>query len=132
MSRSNEAAFPFPSFQGPNAVEWGSPGLSVREHFAGLAMQGLAAIYPQGGEFFDQHIATGAVRIADALIAELAKPAAPKADVGDSIESYLTERIDWLNREIDGGGDRAYLSDKRVEVDYILQNVRAIRALVRP
>jgi hypothetical protein len=75
MSRATEAAFPFPSFNGPNAVEWGSPGMTLREYYAGLAMQGLLA-----SETLDYHasssesLARHAVSKADALLAELAKP----------------------------------------------------------
>lgn len=48
-------------------------GLTKREYFAALAMQGLAARYPEGGHFFEGHIAEGSVKIADALLRELEK-----------------------------------------------------------
>jgi hypothetical protein len=44
-----------------------------RRMFAAMAAQGLATIYPQGGDFMEEHIAEGAVKIADALLQELAK-----------------------------------------------------------
>lgn len=51
-------------------------GMTLRQHYAGLAMQSLATLYPQGGVFMEDHMATGAVKIADALLAELAKAGA--------------------------------------------------------
>ncbi|MBB4066791.1 hypothetical protein [Gellertiella hungarica] len=53
-------------------------GLTMREHFAGLAMQGIASKYPfglpnMGGYPTAEAIAVTAVSYADALIAELAK-----------------------------------------------------------
>jgi hypothetical protein len=43
-------------------------GLSRREHFAGLAMQGMLVAYPTADKF---EIASMSARQADALIAEL-------------------------------------------------------------
>lgn len=48
-------------------------GLTKRELFAALAMQGLAPAYAQGGDFMETHVAEGAVKLADALLKELAK-----------------------------------------------------------
>ena len=47
-------------------------GLTKREHFAAMAMQGLMA-YPDGAEATRQQIAKASVAAADALLAELAK-----------------------------------------------------------
>jgi hypothetical protein len=48
-------------------------GLTKRELFAAMAMQSLAGHYTQGGNFFESMIAEGSVKIADALLKELAK-----------------------------------------------------------
>jgi hypothetical protein len=109
------------------------PGLSIREHFAGLALQAIigtaAAPCLTGGlEGAEQATAISAIKIADALIAELAKPSEPKCDVGADIETYLVERVEWLNREIKRGGDGIYLGRIREEAEYVLKNVRMIRA----
>lgn len=45
------------------------PGITLRQHYAGLAMQGM--LTRDGG----QHAAKSAVAVADALLAELAKEA---------------------------------------------------------
>lgn len=69
MSRATEVAFP----QHPGQEEvpvFG--GLTIREHFAGLAMQGLLA-HSLAGERPDAELANWAVKAADALLAELAK-----------------------------------------------------------
>jgi hypothetical protein len=80
MSRANEPAFP-----GENAMRFGqtndcNPGMTLREHFAGLAMQGFAAnselsakLARQQPETVAQVYAVAAVLAADALIAELEK-----------------------------------------------------------
>lgn len=71
MNRANECAF-------PSVV--GDPGLTVREHLAALAMQGLMA----NRSFIDNidresasYAASKACMVADALLAELAKPVTP-------------------------------------------------------
>lgn len=57
-----------------------APGLTIRQHFAGLAMQGIVANYfhqclmPFG---MNDAFAKDAVALADALIAELNKPPHP-------------------------------------------------------
>lgn len=48
-------------------------GLTKRELFAAMAMQGLAPAYANGGDFMEGHVAAGAVKLADALLKELAK-----------------------------------------------------------
>ena len=78
-TRGNEPAYP--QEYGPYTVK----GLTIREHFAGLAMQGWMASF--GGdpdemrvELFlsdHAHVAKEAVKFADALIAELAKEQKP-------------------------------------------------------
>jgi hypothetical protein len=71
MSLPNNAAFPF-VFVDPKAnVQHVHTGLTVREHFAAMAMQGLSSSWNQGD---GQHVAKMAVEYADALLAELSKP----------------------------------------------------------
>jgi len=48
-------------------------GLTKRELFAAMAMQGLVGQYAQGGMFMETHVAKGAVLYADALLAALEK-----------------------------------------------------------
>lgn len=62
-SRADACAFPTVA---------SDPGLTIREHYAGLAMQGLLAS-PEGEGLDADGIAKYAVRRADALIAELAR-----------------------------------------------------------
>jgi hypothetical protein len=50
-----------------------SGGLTKRELFAAMVAQGLALVYAQGGDFMEGHVAEGAVKVADALLKELAK-----------------------------------------------------------
>lgn len=76
---ADEAAFP------RDAVRFSSPeerdntllptqwGLTKREYFAAMAMQGLAPHYAQGGNSMAKNVARLAVENADALLAELAK-----------------------------------------------------------
>lgn len=76
MSRADDAAFPIPAIAGPNGDWiWGAAGLTVREHFAAMAMQGLLAnsTYDLNGKGIVSLIANSSVRMADTLIAELAK-----------------------------------------------------------
>lgn len=87
MSRANDMAFPVPSGVGtPNDSE--QLGLTIREHFAALAMQGLLA-----SESLDYHasssesLAKHAVAKADALIAELAKA----KECADAMSAALKE-----------------------------------------
>jgi hypothetical protein len=73
----DDPAFPMPGLSGlPNdKFVYGQHGMSKRELFAAMAMQGLlsnlAAIRREG--FRDRNITEFAVMNADALIAELAK-----------------------------------------------------------
>ena len=50
--------------------EQGMPGISLRQLYAGMAMQGIAPQYVQGGDFMEAHVAEGAVKLADALLKE--------------------------------------------------------------
>lgn len=82
MSRGNEPAYPAPNGTVNGNGDYCAPdfpGMTLREHFAGLAMQGIMA-NPSGepkGDFELEHfakvVATMAVRHADALLAELTK-----------------------------------------------------------
>lgn len=68
-SRLDPSGMPaFPTIWGND--QWMIPGLSKREYFAGLALQGLV---PKNNELGPVVIAIWAVQIADALLAELAK-----------------------------------------------------------
>lgn len=49
-------------------------GLTIRQHFAAMAMQGLCANSSPGPQYMPANLAMEAVQIADALIAELNKP----------------------------------------------------------
>lgn len=83
MSRANDAAYPVNTTNesNPGAFE---PhfGLTLREHFAGLAMQGILANEASANFAPRVHgahvdIAGAAVKMADALLAELSKPVTP-------------------------------------------------------
>lgn len=52
--------------------EQGNEGMTLRQHYAGLALQGLLAYPGSSGNPGDQ--ARAAVACADALLAELVKP----------------------------------------------------------
>lgn len=85
MSNADESAFPVPGMEGPNSNWiWPTNGLTKREYFAAMAMQGLLASETSEYEYRDtdkgtreQNVAVGAVKQADALLAELAKPVQP-------------------------------------------------------
>lgn len=70
MSRGDEAAHPV-STDPSGSTHY---GLSIREHFAAMAMQGLANCSWTWDESRESEAAKVAVRLADALLAELAKP----------------------------------------------------------
>ena len=76
MTRPNEPAF-------PGLDEALAMGLTKREWFAGLAMQGLLAnqrmteIFQKAIPNWEQPVATASLIMADALIAELAKGEKP-------------------------------------------------------
>jgi len=71
------------------SVTWieGTPGLTIRQHYAGLAMQGFLANHYHANDMDKlkdmdvneqvQRYVTGSVMIADALINELNKPNQP-------------------------------------------------------
>lgn len=69
----NDPAAPFVTWRSPDGFSFKHmhPGLTKREHFAGLAMQGLLSGPDMNVE--PQIVAKVSVRFADALIAELAK-----------------------------------------------------------
>lgn len=70
-----ESAFPIPAYEDIRG-DYHNPtaGLTKREYFAGLAMQGLAANAHDSLASWDgQQTAECAVKFADALLAELAK-----------------------------------------------------------
>ena len=127
MSNPNACAFPTVA---------SDPGLTIREEFAKAMAQAMigtaAAPCLLGLDGCEPNTAAAAVKMADALIAELAKPVVPPPNRLADVERYLVERIDWLTREIDHGGKFDYLNLKREETDYILKNVREIAARSKP
>jgi hypothetical protein len=65
-----------PQIQSYTNDVWYDPdhqGLTIREHFAGLAMQGIRS-NPNNSNNTPEFIAEQSVKIADALIIELQKP----------------------------------------------------------
>lgn len=79
MSRADESAFATPSVTGlPNGhVEYGTPGLTVREHFAAMALMGFMANKDRPQYFNPKDDASYCVAVADELIAALEKPVTP-------------------------------------------------------
>lgn len=73
MNHANMSAFPFTPTDRSGQIGECEPGLTKRELFAALAMQGLAPAYAQGGDAMASHVAKLAVENADALLAALAK-----------------------------------------------------------
>lgn len=81
------AAYPLPMGHVPatNVAEWNRAvaGISLRQHYAGLALPAVMAAYIEangrciGTDHVAYNCAAHAVRIADALIAELAKRLTP-------------------------------------------------------
>ncbi len=72
MSRANEPAYPVPATEHTPPVY----GLTIREHFAAMAMQGLLASRERYADHWRiewNSIASCAVKQADALLTELAK-----------------------------------------------------------
>lgn len=59
-----------------NIISGSNTGLTKREYFAGMAMQGILA----HGDWMEDRIVSDSVKYADALIAELNKP---KTDEGN-------------------------------------------------
>ena len=73
MSNATAGAFPFPHYTRPDGdIHWGEQGLTKREYFAAMAMQGMQFSDPQLLRT-EENIAEMAVRQADALLAALAK-----------------------------------------------------------
>lgn len=67
------AAFPIPDVYHPNGqIEYGAMGLTKREYFAGVALQGLL-VDPKRSDTWAGGYAREAVAYADALLAELAR-----------------------------------------------------------
>jgi hypothetical protein len=78
----NSPTFPVPNDANVN----GQPGLPLRAHFAGLAMQGMLAnpgTLDVGVEQLLVHVPANSVRMADALITELNKDAPPPREARD-------------------------------------------------
>lgn len=76
MTNGNDSATGFFVNEGHAAANYRVPGLSKREYFAGLAMQGMLAnsFYAQQGVAdMDKAVSARSCQIADALIAELNK-----------------------------------------------------------
>lgn len=67
MSRANEPAFPLPL--GNENIQPECAGLTKREYFAAMAMQGMLA----NSDCRTWDVSDDVVRAADALLAELAK-----------------------------------------------------------
>lgn len=68
-----DRAFPV-SFENSDGSVTTTLGLTKREYFAGLALQGMLASQGNGGEYYKHNeIVKEAVWYTDALIAELAK-----------------------------------------------------------
>ena len=60
----------------PYVAEWydaGKAGMTLREYYAGLAMQGLISDIKFDEEYSARELAIDAVSLADALIEELSK-----------------------------------------------------------
>ena len=70
---ADDAAFARPQSRDVDGFEFATFGLTKREHFAALAMQGLCASSIPGNHHGFQNLAAEAVQYADALIAELHK-----------------------------------------------------------
>ena len=73
MSNANEPAYPILLHEGeelPGGVE--PSGITKREHFAAMAMQGFLAC--PGVSATNRHIAIGSVACADELLAALEEP----------------------------------------------------------
>lgn len=71
MKNSEEPAYPIVETTGRESI---TPGLTKREYFAGLAMQGLCSTIGARNIQFNQLIPVEAVRYADMLLTELEKP----------------------------------------------------------
>lgn len=74
MKRADDSAFPHDVGQG-TGERIISEGITIREYFAGLAMQGMLAACEgfDGTPSFQKHLTESAVKQADALIEALNK-----------------------------------------------------------
>lgn len=76
MTLNREPAFPLLDSSGPSGLGLRDPGLTKRELFAAMAMQGLAARHGDFSRIIEcPQVAEVAVGYADALLRELAKEA---------------------------------------------------------
>ncbi len=101
----NDPAFPIPHFARPDGdIEWGYPGLTKRELFAAMAMQGLLSNYVACCEsgFQDQRgdFENFAIARADALLAELAEWK-HRETVSNRVAEKAEEENDRLRVEVE-------------------------------
>lgn len=84
----NAPAFPVSDTVHANGqVQYGANGLTVRAHFAAMAMQGMLADSTRNGVWHEY--AENSVKFADALIAALNKePAATRNDTGNALPIF--------------------------------------------
>lgn len=68
MSRANVRAFPIPGYRGDETVDCRQEGMSILEHYAGLAMAARVTANPA---MLSSDMARLAVQDARALVAEL-------------------------------------------------------------
>ena len=75
MNNADRAAYPTPDTYDPTngQVFYGNDGLTKREYFAAMAMQGLCANSITGSHNKPSNLAIDAVMYADALLKELDK-----------------------------------------------------------
>ena len=75
MSLSGEPAYPVQAYYRDNGalLDGPQPGLTKRELFAAMAMQGFCAIPKINCTISPEIVARDAARLADALLAELVK-----------------------------------------------------------
>jgi hypothetical protein len=81
MENGNQPAFATHGTYNPNNNNYNCDeqiGLTKREYFAGLAMQGLLASVSYASNYKDGAIVSQSVKIADALLEELDKPTKTK------------------------------------------------------
>ena len=72
MANGNDSAFPWDDKNGDGSHYHAHSGMTKREYFAALAMQGMLA-NPTGDAVYASSYAKAAVTSADALLDELAK-----------------------------------------------------------
>ena len=73
MNNADKEAFPRAGFSGPMGYSKPVSGLTKREYFAAMAMQGLCANSIAGSHNKPNNLAIDAVMYADALLKELEK-----------------------------------------------------------